>query len=267
MSERNLMGRKALVTGGARGIGAAIAAALARAGADVMIGDILDDVGQATAAALVQYGTQVGFVHLDVADDGQWQHAVARTVQRLGGFDLLVNNAGLDVTALITDIEADGLRRMCEVNIIGTALGMKHAFQAMRPGGSAGHGGSVVNIASAAANIVFPSVAGYAGTKSAVERMTRVAAMEAARFGHGVRVNCIHPGVIATELGTQLAKDMVARGMAADLQATQVSMVERIPLGRMGEADNVADAVVFLSSTQARYITGVGLPVDGGMGM
>ena len=140
MGERSLAGRKALVTGGARGIGASIAAALVAAGASVMIGDILEDAGRQTAAELGQHG-QAGFVRLDVTDDAQWQAAVAATVAEFGGFDLLVNNAGIEITSLIVDIDAADLRRMCEVNIVGVALGMKHAFRAMRPEGAAGQGG------------------------------------------------------------------------------------------------------------------------------
>ena len=267
MSEQSLVGRKALVTGGARGIGASIAAALAAAGASVMIGDILDEAGKATADALARQGGKTGFVHLDVASDADWVEAVDATVNTLGGFDLLVNNAGIEVTSLIADIDPAGLRRMCEVNIIGTALGMKHAFRAMRPGGIAAAGGSVVNIASVAATIAFPAIAGYSGTKSAVDRMTRVGAMEAGKLGYGVRVNCIYPGLIPTEMGMQLAHDIVGNGLAADVPAAVGSVVEQTPLGRLAEVGEVADAVVFLSSPQARFITGAGLPVDGGMGM
>lgn len=276
MGERILAGRKALVTGGARGIGASIAAALAAAGASVMIADILEDAGRQTAAGLGGAGlsgagsdgaAKAGFVRLDVADDAQWANAVAATVAELGGFDLLVNNAGIEITSLIVDVEAADLRRMCEVNIVGVALGMKHAFRAMRPGGAAGQGGSVVNIASVAATIAFPAIAGYSGTKSAVDRMTRVAAMEAGKLGYGVRVNCLYPGLIPTEMGMKLASDIVANGLAADVGAAVASVVEQTPLGRLAEVSDVADAVVFLSSPQARFITGAGLPVDGGMGM
>ena len=266
MGERSLAGRKALVTGGARGIGASIAAVLVAAGASVMIGDILEDAGRQTAAELGQHG-QAGFVRLDVTDDAQWQAAVAATVAEFGGFDLLVNNAGIEITSLIVDIDAADLRRMCEVNIVGVALGMKHAFRAMRPEGAAGQGGSVVNIASVAATIAFPAIAGYSGSKSAVDRMTRVAAMEAGKLGYGVRVNCLYPGLIPTEMGMKLANDIVANGLAADVGAAVAGVIEQTPLGRLAEVGEVADAVVFLSSPQARFITGAGLPVDGGMGM
>jgi NAD(P)-dependent dehydrogenase (short-subunit alcohol dehydrogenase family) len=264
MSAQSLVGRNALVTGGARGIGAEIAAALAKAGASVMIGDILTDLGKETAGKL---GANAGSTRLDVTDDEQWENAVAATVSTLGGFDILINNAGVEVTSLVVDIKAEDARRMCDVNIVGTLLGMKHAFRAMRPGGVAGKGGAVVNISSVAATIAFPSIAAYSGTKSAVDRMTRVAATEAGKLGYGVRVNCIYPGLIPTEMGMQLANDMVKVGLAPDINAAVANVVGLTPLGRLAEVSDIADAAVFLCSNEARFITGAGLPVDGGMGM
>ncbi|MDF0584261.1 SDR family NAD(P)-dependent oxidoreductase [Bradyrhizobium yuanmingense] len=267
MSEKSLDGRKALVTGGARGIGAAIAEALARSGAAVMIGDILDGVGKDSAGQIARLGVKTGFVHLDVADDAQWEKATAATVATLGGYDILVNNAGIEITSLVSEIRAEDARRMCDVNIVGTVLGMKHAFRAMRPGGAAGKGGAIVNIASVAATIAFPSIAVYSGTKSAVDRMTRVAAMEAGKLGYGVRVNCIYPGLIPTDMGLQLANDIVKIGLAPDVNAAVGSVVEQTPLGKLAEVGDIANAAVFLCSNEARFITGIGLPVDGGMGM
>lgn len=267
MDGKTLAGRKALVTGGARGIGAAIADGLAKAGAAVMIGDVLEAEGRETAQTLGKTGVTTGFVPLDVSIEPQWENAVAATISALGGFDILVNNAGVEVTALICDISADDLRRMCDVNMVGTALGMKHAFRAMRPGGAAGAGGAVVNISSVAATIAFPAIAGYSGTKSAVDRMTRIGAMEAGKLGYNVRVNCIYPGLIPTVMGMKLANDIVAVGLAPDVNAAVANVVGQTPLGRLAEAGNIADAAVFLCSDQARFVTGAGLPVDGGMGM
>jgi 3alpha(or 20beta)-hydroxysteroid dehydrogenase len=264
MSEKSLAGRKALVTGGARGIGAAISEALTKAGAAVMIGDILTDLGKDTAGRLAKAGAKTGFVELNVTDDAQWEKAVVAT---LGGYDILINNAGIEITSLVVDLKAEDLRRMCDINIVGTGLGMKHAFRAMRPGGSAGAGGAIVNIASVAATIAFPAIAGYSGTKSAVDRMTRVAAMEAGKLGYKVRVNCLYPGLVATDMGMQLANDIVAVGLAPDAGAAVASVVDQTPLGRLGEVGDMADAAVFLCTNEARFITGAGLPVDGGMGM
>jgi NAD(P)-dependent dehydrogenase (short-subunit alcohol dehydrogenase family) len=153
MSAQSLIGRKALVTGGARGIGAEIATALAKSGASVMIGDILTELAEQTASTIAKHGVTVGAVRLDVTDDAQWENAVAATLDRLGGFDILINNAGIEITSLVVDIKAEDVLRMCNVNVVGTALGMKHAFRAMRPGGGSGKGGAIVNIASVAATI------------------------------------------------------------------------------------------------------------------
>src|SRR3954449_10931208 len=175
----DLDGRKALVTGGARGLGQAMAEALTRAGAAVMIGDVLDELGAETAQLLAKDGATAAFTHLDVTDEASWEQAVSATVAELGGLDVLVNNAGIEITSLVIDLDADQLRRMLDVNVVGTALGMKHGLRAMRPGGPAGGGGSIVNIASVAATIAFPAIAGYSGSKSAIDRMTRIAAAEA----------------------------------------------------------------------------------------
>ena len=268
MTDRfDLTGRKALVTGGARGIGAAIAQALAKAGAAVVIGDVTEDVGRDTAAGIAATGARASFVKLDVSDEAQWERAVPAIVDAIGGWDILVNNAGIEITALVVDVEPADMRRMNDVNVLGTVLGMKHAFRAMKPGGAAGNGGAIVNIASVAATIAFPAIAGYSGTKSAVDRMTRVAAAEAGKLGYGVRVNCIYPGLIATDMGIKLAQDVVAVGLFPTVEAAIGGVVGLTPLGHMAEVGNVADAAVFLCSDAASFITGAGLPVDGGMGM
>ena len=266
MTTFDLTGRKALVTGGARGLGAGIAQALAAAGAAVMIADVLTERGRDTARTIADTGAKAGFVPLDVTQDDSWASAVSATVAELGGFDILVNNAGIEITALVADIDAADLRRMLDVNVVGTALGLKHAFRAMRPGGRAGAGGAVVNIASVAATIAFPAIAGYSATKSAVDRLTRVAATEAGKLGYGVRVNCVYPGLVANEMGIKLATDVVAAGLWPTIEAAVGDVIKLTPLSRLAEAGDVADAVVFLCSDASRFITGAGLPVDGGMG-
>ncbi|GAA1541605.1 SDR family oxidoreductase [Kribbella lupini] len=263
----DLTGRKALVTGGARGLGAGMAAALAAAGASVVIADIQEDLGSATADELKQTGATAAFVKLDVTDDANWETAITATVGELGGLDILVNNAGVELSGLVVDLDPDDVRTMLEINVLGTALGVKHAFRAMRPGGPAGSGGSVVNISSVAATIPFPGIAGYSATKSAVDRLTRVAAMESGKLGYGVRVNCVYPGLVPTEMGMKLAADMVTLGLWPSAEAAVGDVIGLTPLGRLGEVGDMADAVVFLASDAAKFITGAGLPVDGGMGM
>lgn len=267
MSAFDLTGRKALVTGGGQGLGAGMATALSEAGAAVVVADIREDTGKATVDALNEAGGSASFVALDVADDSSWESAVAQAVAELGGLDVLVNNAGLEISGLVVDLDPAEVRRMLEVNLLGTMLGVKHAFRAMRPGGPAGQGGAVVNISSVAATIPFPGIAGYSATKAGVDRLTRVAALESGKLGYGVRVNCIYPGLVPTAMGAQLAQDMATLGLWPSPEAAVGDVIALTPLGRLGEVADMGDVVVFLASDAARFMTGAGIPVDGGMGM
>jgi NAD(P)-dependent dehydrogenase (short-subunit alcohol dehydrogenase family) len=260
-----LDGRKALVTGGAQGLGAGMAEALARAGATVMIGDLQAEAAGAVADGLP--GDGHGAVHLDVTDEASWESAVAHAVETLGGLDILVNNAGIEISSLIVDITPKDVRAMLDVNVLGTALGIKHGLRAMRPEGAAGRGGSIVNISSVAATIAFPGIPIYSATKSAVDRLTRVSAMEAGKLGYGVRVNCVYPGLVPTEMGAGLANDMAALGLFGSAEEAVGAVIEQTPLGRLGEVPDMADVVVFLASDASRFVTGAGIAVDGGMGM
>ena len=142
MSVYDLTGRRALVTGGARGLGEGMARALARAGASVVIGDIREDLGKACADSLRSDGFSAEFVPLDITAEDSWAQAIPQAIAHLGGLDILVNNAGVEITSLLVDIDPAEVRRQLEVNVLGTALGLKHGFRAMRPGGPAGAGGS-----------------------------------------------------------------------------------------------------------------------------
>jgi NAD(P)-dependent dehydrogenase (short-subunit alcohol dehydrogenase family) len=263
MKELDLTGRRALVTGGAQGLGEGMAGALAAAGAHVVVADVNDDLGPKVAETLGG-----AFVHLDITDDGSWERGVAGAIEQLGGLDIVVNNAGVEITSLIVDLDPAQVRKQLEVNVLGTALGIKHAFRAMRPGGPGRTtGGSVVNVASVAATIAFPGIAVYSATKSAVDRLTRVAAMESGKLGYGVRVNCVYPGLVPTAMGAGLADDVARLGLFGSPEEAVGAVVELTPAGRLGTVEDMADAVVFLASDAARFITGAGLPVDGGMGM
>ncbi|MBM2622949.1 SDR family oxidoreductase [Actinoplanes sp. LDG1-06] len=260
MAQIDLTGRRALVTGGAQGLGEGMARALATAGASVVIADLQDDLGPKVAESL---GTTGGFVHLDVTDDDNWAAAVEQATGILGGLDIVVNNAGVEITSLIVDLDPAAVRKQLEVNLLGTALGIKHAFRAMR----AQKSGVVINVASVAATIAFPGIAVYSATKSGVDRLTRVAAMESGKLGYGVRVNCIYPGLVPTAMGAGLANDVARIGLFGSPEEAVGAVVELTPSGRLGEVTDMADAVVFLASDAASFINGVGLPVDGGMGM
>ncbi|MFC6161896.1 SDR family NAD(P)-dependent oxidoreductase [Kribbella jiaozuonensis] len=268
MGSLDLSGRRALVTGGAQGLGEGMAKALAAAGAKVVISDLQKDAGEKVADALdSEYGAGNGFVAHDITDDAQWENAVVAANDIMGGLDILVNNAGIEITSLLTEVTADEIRKMLEVNVLGTTLGVKWGLRTMRPEGLAGQGGAIINIASVAATIAFPGIAVYSATKSAVDRLTKVAAMESGKLGYGVRVNCLYPGLVPTEMGMGLANDCAQLGLFESPEAAVGAVIALTPAGRLGEVADMADAVVFLASDEARFITGIGLPVDGGMGM
>ncbi|MEJ9079503.1 SDR family oxidoreductase [Gordonia malaquae] len=264
MTTLDLTGRRALVTGGAQGLGEGMAQALAAAGAHVVVADLQDDAAAGVATAL---GEGHGSVHLDVTDEDSWVSAVRSATETLGGLDVVVNNAGIEISNLITEITPDEIRRQLDVNVLGTALGVKHGLRAMRPGGQAGQGGTIINVASVAATIAFPGISIYSATKSAIDRLTRVAAMESGKLGYGVRVNCIYPGLVPTAMGAGLANDMAQLGLFGSADEAVEAVVGLTPSGRLGEVRDMADAVVFLASDASRFVNGIGLPVDGGMGM
>jgi len=266
MTQQTLAGRTALVTGAARGIGDAIARTLSNAGAAVIIADVLAAPGETVAADLRAAGGDARFVKLDVTREADWLSAVEAAVGACGGLDIVVNNAGIEVTSLIADADIAEMQRLLDVNVSGVLLGMKHAFRAMRPGGAAGGGGVVINISSTAAQTAFPSTGLYAATKAAVERLTMIGAVEAGKLGYGVRVNCVYPGFIETALSAGSAHKAVELGLFPDEGALGCFLIDQTPLGRLGAPQDVAEAVRWLCSDAAAFVTGVGLPVAGGMG-
>jgi NAD(P)-dependent dehydrogenase (short-subunit alcohol dehydrogenase family) len=263
MSAHDLTGRVALVTGGAQGLGESYARALAAAGARVAITD-LQPSGAQVAADL---GEGHHFVQHDVTDDASWQDAIVSTVGELGGLDILVNNAGVEITGMITEVDPADAKTMLDVNVLGTVLGLKHGLRAMRPGGPAEGGGTIINVASVAATIAFPGISVYSATKSAIDRLTRVAAMESGKLGYGVRVNCIFPGLVPNQMGVGLANDVSDIGLFESPEAAVQAVVELTPSGRLAEESDITDALMFLASDASRFINGAALQVDGGMGM
>lgn len=254
----DLAGRVALVTGGARGLGAAAAKALAAEGAHVVVSDVSD--GGETAAAIGG-----AYVKHDVTNEDDWIAAVAFAQETFGGLDILVNNAGvfwIKPTALET---LESFRRMQQVNVEGVFLGLKHAIPAIAARASRWEGGgAVVNLSSVAGIIGGPMQMAYNASKGAVRLMTKSAALESARNGQKVRVNSVHPGIIDTPMMAE-ATEAMGKATGEGGNAIRDRFASYHPLGRLGRDTDIANAVVFLASDKAAFITGAELVVDGGM--
>ncbi len=241
-----LDGKVALISGGARGQGAAEARLFASEGAKVMIGDVLDDEGGALARELSS--DQCAYRHHDVTDEDEWAGIVTEAVERFGHLDILVNNAGVFRLIPMMQTSLEDYRRINEVNQIGVFLGMKAATPALIERG----GGSIINISSIAGLRGSHASFAYSSSKWAVRGMTKCAALELAAFK--VRVNSIHPGII----DTPMLQEFVNFGVMDAVR-------DRIPMGDVASADDVARLALFLASDDSSYCTGSEFIVDGGM--
>lgn len=253
-----LDGKVALVTGAARGIGATVCEALAQAGAAVFLTDVLDKPLAETVERLRKTGAKVGSLRHDVTVEADWAAAVAACVQQFGKLDILINNAGIETAALITQCEVEDFRRVMDVNVTGVFLGHKHALRVMKAGSS------IVNLSSVAGIIGTTGHVAYHASKGAVRLMTKAAAVECAQLGTGVRVNSIHPAIIGTEMGTNFIQHFVDLGLAPDYATAEGAIKAIHPMG-FGETRDVASAVIFLASDAAKWMTGSELVVDGGL--
>ncbi len=257
-----LDGKVALVTGAGRadGLGAAIAAALVAGGARVLISDIAPE-GEAVASRL---GASSSFIRQDVTNEADWERTVAAAIDRFGGLDMVVNNAGIEVAGFFADLAVEDFRRQMDVNTTSVFLGIKHAIRTMRPGGAAGRGGAIVNLSSIGGIKGAAGLGAYCGSKGAVRLMTKAAALECARLGYGIRVNSVHPGLIKTDMGIRTLKAYVKLGLLPNEAAAEKAVSDRYPLG-LGRVEDVANAVRYLCSEAGRWQTGTELVVDGGV--
>ena len=245
-----LDGKVALISGGARGQGAAEAHVFTREGAKVVFGDVRDAEGAQVEAAVRAEGGDAVYLHLDVTVEADWDKAVRTAVERYGKLDVLVNNAGIVIPRVpIEERTAEEWDRVMAINAKGVFLGTKYAIPAMRRAG----GGSIVNISSVAGiGQSAHQEPAYAASKGAIRIFTKVTASQHAR--DGIRCNSVHPGPVDTEMLHSAMRDPeVLR-----------RRLERVPLGRMGTVDEVVKAVLYLASDDASYVTGAELVIDGG---
>jgi NAD(P)-dependent dehydrogenase (short-subunit alcohol dehydrogenase family) len=243
-----LEGKVALITGAAHGMGAEDARLFAREGAKVAIADIREEDARKVEAEIAEAGGEAMVIMLDVSKEDQWEQAVAAVVAKFGKLDILVNNAGISGSGESDSSSTDAWDRLIDINAKSVFLGMKHAIPEMEKIGS----GAIVNISSISGLVGQESIhPGYNASKGAVRLVTKAAAVQHAKSG--IRVNSVHPGMLPPMLTSFQRGDPNREAMNAN-----------VPMGREGEPIEVANAVLFLASDEASYITGTELVVDGG---
>ncbi len=254
-------GKIAFISGGARGLGAETARMMAACGASVVIGDLLDDAGKNTAAEIVSNGGKALYTHLDVTQEDSWQAAVKAGVDKFGGLDVLVNNAGIFFMKSTEDMTLADWRRMSAVNLDGVFLGTKTALPHLKArAAKAPVGGAIINLSSIAGIIGIANFTAYHMSKGGVRIYTKACAMEFAPWR--IRVNSIHPGLIETDMAKQVVKEM--SGVMGSDNAVRDMFVQSHPIGRIGEPKDIANGIVFLASDDSAFMTGSELVVDGG---
>jgi len=244
-----LQGKVALISGGARGMGAEEAKLFAREGAKVVIGDVLEEEGRRTEAEINETGAECIFVRLDVTDETQWGNAVSKAVSQFGRLDILVNNAGIARVSNVEDTSEAEWDLVMGINAKGVFLGTKAAIPAMRKAG----GGSIVNISSIA-GLVGGRTSAYGASKGAVRLLTKSTAIQYA--AEGIRANSVHPGVIESPMTVPIM---------LDTEEGREQAAARHPLGRIGQPQDIAYGVLFLASDESSFMTGSELVIDGGL--
>jgi 3(or 17)beta-hydroxysteroid dehydrogenase len=245
-------GKVAVVTGAASGLGKAISFLLAGEGASVVLADINEADGKKAAETITSRGSRAIFVKLDVTSESDWAQVMKVTLERFGKLDVLVNCAGVFHDKSIEDTTLASWRRVIAINLDGVFLGTKAAIAPMKKNG----GGSIINLSSAGGIIGTSDSAAYNASKGGVRLLTKASAIEFSHASHNynIRVNSVHPGVIKTPMTKWITDD----------PESAKAVMEKQPIGFMGEPDDVAYGVLYLASDESRYVTGSELVIDGG---
>jgi NAD(P)-dependent dehydrogenase (short-subunit alcohol dehydrogenase family) len=256
-----VQGKVALVTGGASGIGAAVAELLAREGASVALTDVDELKGPEVVAGIRKAGGEAIFLNQDVTSESRWGEVVAEVGARYGRLDILVSNAGIGIAVpTIVEMSLADWRRQTAINLDGVFLSVKHGLPLMRKTG----GGSIIMMSSLAGLRGAQGLAGYCATKGGVRLFAKAIAMECASFADGIRVNSVHPGIIDTPIWGKIPTEAAGATANAPIDVEERARIAT-PLGRAGQASEIAAGVLYLASDASRYVTGTELVIDGGM--
>ena len=249
-----MKGKVALVTGAAKGLGAATAAMLAREGARVVMTDVDEKAGREAAERSGRDGAEVVFAKHDVSREDDWQRVMDETVHRFGQLDALVNNAGVALGKDVEHTTLEGWRWLMSINLDGVFLGTRFAIEVMK----SARRGSIINLSSIEGLVGDPNLAAYNASKGGVRLFTKSAALHCAKSGYNIRVNSVHPGYIVTPMVEGYAQ------ASGDAEAATRALEALHPLGHLGEPDDIAYGILYLASDESKFMTGAELVIDGG---
>ena len=263
---QNLQGKNAIVTGGSKGIGRSVCLALASAGVNINVLDLNKDQGLNTVKEIIKLNVKAEFYEIDVAQESEWINFVSYLETKNKSIDILVNNAGVWLGKEISNVSIEEYHKLISINLTGVFLGIKHLIPFLtKAGEKSNFGSSIINLSSVAGLVGSQLDPLYSMTKGGITTFTKSMAIYFGKKKYPIRINQVHPGIIETDMGSQVAEARIKQNPSMTLKDSYSAGILQTPLGRLGTAEEVAKTILFLSSDDSSFMTGSSLVVDGGL--
>ena len=263
---QNLQGKNAIVTGGSKGIGRSVCLALANAGVNINVLDLNKDQGLNTVKEILKLNVKAEFYEIDVAQESEWINFVTYLDTKIKSIDILVNNAGIWLGKEISNVSIEEYHKLISINLTGVFLGIKHLIPFLtKAGEKSNFGSSIINLSSVAGLVGSQLDPLYSMTKGGITTFTKSMAIYFGKKKYPIRINQVHPGIIETDMGSQVAEARIKQNPSMTLKDSYSAGILQTPLGRLGTAEEVAKTILFLSSDDSSFMTGSSLVVDGGL--
>ncbi len=263
---QNLQGKNAIVTGGSKGIGRSVCLALANAGVNINVLDLNKDQGLNTVKEIIKLNVKAEFYEIDVAQESEWINFVTYLDTKNKSIDILVNNAGIWLGKEISNVSIEEYHKLISINLTGVFLGIKHLIPFLtKAGEKSNFGSSIINLSSVAGLVGSQLDPLYSMTKGGITTFTKSMAIYFGKKKYPIRINQVHPGIIETDMGSQVAEARIKQNPSMTLKDSYSAGILQTPLGRLGTAEEVARTILFLSSDDSSFMTGSSLVVDGGL--
>ena len=263
---QNLQGKNAIVTGGSKGIGRSVCLALANAGVNINVLDLNKDQGLNTVKEIIKLNVKAEFYEIDVAQESEWINFVTYLDTKNKSIDILVNNAGIWLGKEISNVSIEEYHKLISINLTGVFLGIKHLIPFLtKAGEKSNFGSSIINLSSVAGLVGSQLDPLYSMTKGGITTFTKSMAIYFGKKKYPIRINQVHPGIIETDMGSQVAEARIKQNPSMTFKDSYSAGILQTPLGRLGTAEEVAKTILFLSSDDSSFMTGSSLVVDGGL--